>query len=76
VDVVITPAEDGGYVLLAMRQPAVHQCSSDWLQGVEWGSDAVLEQTIKRCDRQGLSYFLMPQSWDVDEYEDYQRWIA
>lgn len=76
VDVVLTPAEDGGYVLLAIREQAISKIDSRWLDGVEWGTEMVLSQTIKCCERQSLSYFLMPESWDVDELVDYQRWIA
>lgn len=73
-DVAIIPAEDGGYVLLALRREAIAKVNGNWLNGVEWGSDKALAQTLSCCSRVGLSYQLLPQSWDVDEVADYERW--
>ncbi|KZZ59963.1 TIGR04282 family arsenosugar biosynthesis glycosyltransferase, partial [Oleiphilus sp. HI0123] len=73
-DVAIIPAEDGGYVLLALRREALARVNGNWLDGVEWGSDKALEQTLSCCSRIGLSYQVLPDSWDVDEVADYERW--
>ena len=74
-DVAIIPAEDGGYVLLAMRATAVKSVPENWLEGISWGSSAVLEETLERSAHFGLSVHLLSSSWDVDEIEDYRRWL-
>jgi len=67
-DIVLGPAEDGGYVLIGMKalNPAV-------FKGVEWGTDRVLEQTITNIDALNLSYVLLEPLWDVDRPEDLDR---
>ena len=64
-DVVIGPAADGGYYLLGMNK--VH---SFLFQKIKWSTDKVLQQTIDLCDKNHLSYFLLPELSDVDEEKD------
>ena len=68
VDVVLGPAEDGGYVLIGMRrpQPAV-------FEDIPWGSDQVLLRTVEALKAKGLSYRLLETLWDVDRPEDLVR---
>lgn len=67
-DAVITPAEDGGYVMLGLSV-------IDWdvfnLQ--EWGNSEVLSNTLLACESMGWRYKKMPSLWDVDTPEDYLR---
>lgn len=69
-DVVMGPSDDGGYVLLAAKRtvPAM-------LDDIEWGSGRVLVQTRDRLDRLGLSHASLEPRWDVDEPEDWQRFL-
>lgn len=73
-DVVIIPAEDGGYVLIAMRSDSVDKVEGNWLQGVRWGGSAALEDTLSCYRQHKLAVYLLSESWDVDQLEDYQRW--
>ena len=67
-DLVLAPAEDGGYALIGARRvtPAV-------FANVEWGSAQVLAQTIDNMARARLSYRLLRTVWDVDRPEDLER---
>ena len=67
-DLVLGPAEDGGYYLIALRRfsPAI-------LRGVEWGSDQVLEQTRAAAAAAGFSVALLEPFFDLDEWKDLQR---
>lgn len=65
VDVVIGPAEDGGYYLLGMKQ--VHPIL---FEGISWSTSLVLEQTINGCQKQNLTYQLLDLLADVDEEKD------
>jgi len=67
-DVVIGPAEDGGYVLLGMRTPM-----PELFTGIDWGTDRVLPQTLARLDGLALRYKLLDVLWDVDRPADLSR---
>ncbi len=70
-DIVLIPAEDGGYVLLAASKH--HE---DLLTDVPWGSESVLASTVRNIERLGLEYSLLGQCWDVDRPEDLERYMA
>jgi rSAM/selenodomain-associated transferase 1 len=64
-DVVLGPAEDGGYYLLAVSQPR-----PELFEGVSWSTSTVLEETRSRADRGGLKTHLLPRLRDIDTAED------
>ena len=64
-DIVIGPATDGGYYLLGMKKNYPFL-----FQDFEWSTDRVLQQTIELCNRNQLSYFLLPELSDIDEEKD------
>lgn len=64
-DVVIGPAEDGGYYLLGTKQ-----FHSELFVGKKWGSSAVFQDTKEDILRAGLSFFDLPVLRDVDREED------
>ncbi|MFY9688208.1 MAG: TIGR04282 family arsenosugar biosynthesis glycosyltransferase [Pseudolabrys sp.] len=67
-DVVLIPAEDGGYVLLGMRkvQPAL-------FSNIVWGGSTVLAQTRARIVEQRLMLVERPPLWSVDTEIDLAR---
>ncbi len=69
VDVVIGPARDGGYYLLAIKDPG-----SPILRAEGWGGGGLLKETIEIANRYGLSYRLLEERDDIDTIEDYDRW--
>ncbi|MEY8850148.1 TIGR04282 family arsenosugar biosynthesis glycosyltransferase [Psychroserpens sp. XS_ASV72] len=62
-DVVIGPAEDGGYYLLGMKKriPSI-------FKNKLWGTDSVLKDTLK--DLQNLKIFQLKELNDIDTFED------
>ena len=66
--VVFTPANDGGYVLVGMRQA----CPTLFTQ-IQWGGSSVLAQSVKRAKQAGRKIALMPPLIDVDDYADIQQ---
>jgi uncharacterized protein len=66
--VVLGPAEDGGYVLIGLRQ-AEHEV----FRGIDWGSSRVLEQTRSRLESAAIPYALLETLWDVDRPSDLPR---
>jgi len=71
VPLVLGPAEDGGYVLIGATQ-------IDWLlfEGVNWGSAAVLSQTLERLARLDWEFEELDCSRDIDRPEDLPAWEA
>lgn len=70
-EVVFVPAEDGGYVLVAMQQ------RHDYLfHDISWGSTRVMQQSRDVLDAHNVSYEELATCWDVDRLEDYQRYLA
>lgn len=70
-DIVLVPAEDGGYVLIGASKH--HE---DLLIDVPWGSESVLANTVRNIKRLGLEYSLLGKCWDVDRPEDLERYMA
>jgi uncharacterized protein len=66
-DVVIGPAEDGGYYLLGMKR-----LYSDLFENLQWSTKAVFNDTLKICDELELTYQLLPVLNDIDEEKDLQ----
>lgn len=70
-DVIIGPAEDGGYYLIGMKQ-----AHTGLFDGIPWSTPEVLPATLGKIAMLGLSYALLPELADIDTIEDYQKWQA
>jgi hypothetical protein len=68
-EVVIGPAEDGGYYLIGMRRalPAL-------LTDMPWSTDRVLPETLTRLEALGIATVLLETLADCDRPEDLARW--
>ena len=68
IDVILIPAEDGGYVLIGTRsaQPAL-------FAGITWGTNTVLAETRARIIENRLVLAERPPLWDVDTESDLAR---
>ncbi len=69
-DVVFVPAEDGGYVLVAMRQG--YKCL---FENISWGSAEVMQQSRNKLKENAVSFEEFAPCWDVDRLQDYQRYL-
>jgi hypothetical protein len=67
-DVVIGPAEDGGYYLLGMKKS-----TTSLFEGIEWSTSQVFSQTIEKLTRAELSYGIIETLSDVDVEEDWEK---
>jgi rSAM/selenodomain-associated transferase 1 len=72
VDLVLGPALDGGYYLVAIDTGAVGAPPAELFTGVPMGSDQVLGETLRRARRLGLRAVLLPPLRDLDRVEDLQ----
>jgi uncharacterized protein len=71
--VVLGPAEDGGYYLIALAAAAL---SPLLFADVDWSTDRVFPQTLARCRELGLEPALLPRAADVDTPADLRRLAA
>jgi rSAM/selenodomain-associated transferase 1 len=67
-DLVISPAEDGGYGLLGMKQFYPQLFAKKC-----WGTDSVFADTLTDIQRLEINASYLPQVWDVDEVADVER---
>jgi uncharacterized protein len=67
-DVVVIPAEDGGYVLIGSRRP-----QPSLFANMTWGVDSVMAETRQRLMFHGLAWRELPPLWDIDRPEDLAR---
>ncbi len=66
-DVVIGPSDDGGYWLLGMRE------IFDIFDGIDWGTEKVLYQTLERLRNKKITYSLLKELIDIDTPEDIKK---
>jgi rSAM/selenodomain-associated transferase 1 len=64
-DLVLGPCSDGGYYLIGM-----HAAMPEVFGGIEWSSETVLADTIRRAQEIGASIALLEPWQDVDTPED------
>lgn len=69
-DVVLGPATDGGYYLLGMKQ--LHPFL---FEHKPWSQPELIDLTLKDLQQKGVSYELLEELTDVDEWADYQRYV-
>jgi len=67
-DVVLTPAEDGGYALIGLKQ-----LYESLFQNIPWGTANVLEATREQLKTLKLDFVETEVLWDVDRPEDIKR---
>ncbi|MHB8648384.1 MAG: TIGR04282 family arsenosugar biosynthesis glycosyltransferase, partial [Thermomicrobiales bacterium] len=67
-DVVLGPAEDGGYYLIAATAPHPALFS-----GITWSTPAVYAQTVARVEACGLTLATLPPWYDIDGMADLRR---
>lgn len=68
-DLVIGPADDGGYVLLGVK----HRVPDGIFEDIDWGTDQVFVQTRLRLADSNVKWVQLSPRWDVDRPEDLSR---
>ena len=67
-DLVLGPAEDGGYYLIALKRPCLAL-----FDDIPWSSPAVLGETLRRASAERLKVATLPSWFDVDTPNDLTR---
>ena len=73
-NLVLGPAGDGGYYLIGMHKTDQFQSYRDLFEGIHWGTNQVLTQTIAAANQLGMGSALLDTLQDVDRPEDLQIW--
>jgi uncharacterized protein len=69
-DLVIGPANDGGYYLLGMKS-----IQSEIFENIAWSTDSVLASTQMKAQQLGLTVKLLTILSDIDTEEDLKKFI-
>ncbi len=64
-DIVLGPAEDGGYWLIGGEDIPM-----DILDGIPWSTDEVWKKTIAKCKDLGIQYHVLSRQQDIDTLSD------
>ncbi|MFV1882993.1 MAG: TIGR04282 family arsenosugar biosynthesis glycosyltransferase [Balneola sp.] len=67
-ELVLGPAEDGGYYLIGMSK-----FLPDIFDEIEWSTRQVFSKTISKAEQAGLNFALLPELSDVDTVEDWEK---
>ena len=67
-EVVIGPAQDGGYYLIGFAA-----CLPEILQGIPWGTPTVYETTLDRLRRRGVRWKSLERKADLDTFGDLKQ---
>jgi uncharacterized protein len=68
---VLSPAEDGGYVLIGLNQP-----QPALFDNMPWGTDKVLPLTRAKIASLNLDYSELNTQWDLDTPNDLKRYLS
>ena len=68
-DIVLAPAEDGGYVLVGLNQP-----HPELFNGIAWGTSEVLAKTRELIQQHHWQSIELKEQWDVDTPTDLLRY--
>lgn len=71
-DIVLGPAVDGGYFLVAARAAALDR---RLFSGIPWSTSRVFATTLERCQELGVGVELLGEASDVDTPADLQRLV-
>lgn len=70
-DLVLGPAEDGGYYLIGVKS-----APNALFEKIDWSTEKVLAQTLRNAKQLNWSVHLLPEWYDVDDAKSLQRFFA
>lgn len=69
-EIILGPSTDGGYYLIGMRTYI-----NGLFNNIEWSNSNVLHNQIRKIEKTGASYHILEESYDIDDYDTYKRFI-
>ena len=74
-EMVLGPSSDGGYWLIGLSKKLLNPLFSWPFSGISWGSNKVLETTIRLASINQINYQLLQTKNDLDNIEDLSPWL-
>lgn len=74
-ELVLGPAQDGGYWLIGLNRPGFARAGAHLMVGIPWGSDAVLHSTHQQAQRLGLLAVELRRQADLDRSDALAPWL-
>ena len=71
-DITIAPAADGGYCLIAMKRDSFLPTV---FQNILWSTDAVLKNTLEKCEEFRMEVELLEALLDIDTMDDLNAYL-
>jgi uncharacterized protein len=68
-DLVLGPATDGGYYLIGLKSAP----PPELFTGIDWSTERVLHQTLRRAEQLRMPVHLLPSWYDVDDLATLRR---
>ena len=74
-EMVLGPSSDGGYWLIGLSHKLLNPLCSWPFSGISWGTDKVLQQTIRLASSHQINYQLLQTKNDLDNIMDLSIWL-
>ena len=74
-DMVLGPSSDGGYWLIGLSNKLLNPLCAWPFSGISWGTDKVLQETIRLASLNQIDYQLLQTKNDLDNIIDLSPWL-
>ncbi len=74
-EMVLGPSSDGGYWLIGLSNKLLNPLCSWPFSGISWGTDKVLQTTIRLASLNQINYQLLQTKNDLDNIKDLSLWL-
>ena len=74
-DMVLGPSTDGGYWLIGLSNKLLNPICVWPFSGINWGTDKVLQETIRLASLNKIDYQLLQTKNDIDNILDLSPWL-
>tara|TARA_Y100001968_G_scaffold329583_1_gene379257 strand:+ start:358 stop:972 length:615 start_codon:yes stop_codon:yes gene_type:complete len=74
-DMVLGPSSDGGYWLIGLSNKLLNPLCAWPFSGISWGTDKVLQKTIRLAASNQINYQLLQTKNDLDTIMDLSPWL-
>ena len=74
-EMVLGPSSDGGYWLIGLSKKLLNPLCTWPFSGINWGSDKVLQETIRLASLNQIDYQLLQTKNDLDNIIDLSPWL-
>ena len=74
-EMVLGPSTDGGYWLIGLSNKLLNPLCAWPFSGINWGTDKVLQETIRLASLNQIDYQLLQTKNDIDNIFDLSPWL-